>query len=151
MYNLSDIKNLEIVSLENIDLVINRIILTNNVTEQRGLILTNIQAVRLIKSKNYILKRLGRFETKNTTIDTVIYKFYNSSHIDKDNYVNTIEELIEIFYIYQNEFDNRLTDEQILEYMFCHFENECGGSLELLRYLYFDKLKLNLISGCNNE
>lgn len=151
MYNLNGIKTLEILSQKNLDLVINKIIQTNNITNQRGLILTNNQIIRLINSKNYILKKLGRLEPQNTIIDTIIYKFYDSSYIDEDNYVDTIEELIEIFYIYQNEFDNKLTDDQIIEYMFCHFENDCSGSLELLRDLYFDKLKSELINGCNNE
>lgn len=58
MYDLNGIKTLEILSQKTLDLVINKIIQTNNITNKRGLILTNNQIIRLINSKNYILKSL---------------------------------------------------------------------------------------------
>lgn len=61
----------------------------------------------------------------------MILAFYDSPFIDKDNYFETVSDLLDIFYFYQTEFSN-LTDEKIINYMRDSFDNLCAGSLEMV-------------------
>ena len=61
----------------------------------------------------------------------MILAFYDSPFIDKDNYFETVSDLLDIFYFYQTEFCN-LTDEEISNYMRDSFDNLCAGSLEMV-------------------
>ncbi len=56
-----------------------------------------------------------------------------SSYIAPSEYAETIAELIDIFYEVKEESYDLLTDEDIIDVMYNFFENESGGSLEVLR------------------
>lgn len=131
--------------LSNQQLTINEILDLNKFTEKRGLLLNEKQAISLINNRNRCLKELGRIEIGSGTLERIIYTFYTSSYIDKDNYLEILEELTNIFYLYQNEFDNKLTDEQIIEYIKKSYE-ECG-TIELLEGLYLENLRDKLLNG----
>lgn len=131
--------------LSNQQLTINKILDLNKFTEKRGLLLNEKQAISLINNRNRCLKELGRIEIGSGTLEKIIYTFYTSSYIDKDNYLEILEELTNIFYLYQNEFDNKLTDEQIIEYIKKSYE-ECG-TIELLEGLYLENLRNKLLNG----
>ncbi len=124
-------------------LLFNKIKNINNITNNHNLILKDNEIINLIDNKNKILKELGRFEIEDI-LDKIILTFYNSVYIDKYNYYDTIYELVDIFYYYQKELDNKLSDTEILEYMKESFDGICGGSIKLLSSLSLDNLKRNI-------
>lgn len=142
---MKNISYIERMLLSNQQLTINEILDLNKFTEKRGLLLNEKQAISLINNRNRCLKELGRIEIGSGTLERIIYTFYTSSYIDKDNYLEILEELTNIFYLYQNEFDNKLTDEQIIEYIKKSYE-ECG-TIELLEGLYLENLRNKLLNG----
>ena len=71
--------------------------------------------------------------------------FYDSSFIDKDNYLESVEELTNIFYKYQQEFYGVLSDEEILIYLKEEFDNIVMGSFTLLESDSLEKLKENVL------
>lgn len=142
---MKNISYIERMLLSNQQLTINEILDLNKFTEKRGLLLNEKQAISLINNRNRCLKELGRIEIGSGTLEKIIYTFYTSSYIDKDNYLEILEELTNIFYLYQNEFDNKLTDEQIIEYIKKSYE-ECG-TIELLEGLYLENLRNKLLNG----
>lgn len=142
---MKNISYIERMLLSNQQLTINEILDLNKFTEKRGLLLNEKQAISLINNRNRCLKELGRIEIGSGTLERIIYTFYTSSYIDKDNYLEILEELTNIFYLYQNEFDNKLTDEQIIEYIKKSYE-ECG-TIELLEGLYLENLRDKLLNG----
>ena len=142
---MKNISYIERMLLSNQQLTINEILDLNKFTEKRGLLLSEKQAISLINNRNRYLKELGRIEIGSGTLERIIYTFYTSSYIDKDNYLEILEELTNIFYLYQNEFDNKLTDEQIIEYIKKSSE-ECG-TIELLEGLYLENLRDKLLNG----
>ncbi len=142
---MKNISYIERMLLSNQQLTINEILNLNKFTEKRGLLLNEKQAISLINNRNRCLKELGRIEIGSGTLERIIYTFYTSSYIDKDNYLEILEELTNIFYLYQNEFDNKLTDEQIIEYIKKSYE-ECG-TIELLEGLYLENLRDKLLNG----
>lgn len=125
---------------------INNLIKMNDITKDKNLVLSKEEIILLIENKNNVLKDIGRVEIGKSIIDDIVYSFYISEYIDSNNYFETINELISIFYMYQDKFSDYLIDEEIIKYMSDSFD-EVGGSLELLSSVSFDKLNTKIIYG----
>lgn len=117
----------------------------NEITKDKGLYLSEKDVEDLIVNKAIILKENGRVEVGGTTIRNIIELFYDSSFIDKDNYLESIEELTNIFYKYQQEFYGVLSDEELLIYLKEEFDNIVMGSFTLLESDSLEKLKENVL------
>lgn len=118
----------------------------NEITKDKNLVLSQKEILMLIENKNNTLKDIGRVEIGKSIIDDLVYAFYDSDYIDSDNYFDIINELVNIFYMYQDKFSDYLTDEEIIEYLRNNFD-EIGGSLELLGSVSFNKLNTRIIYG----
>ncbi len=53
--------------------------------------------------------------------------------MDQDNYVETLNELQEIFYYLRNETEDKIGDVKLINQMMDYFNGPCAGSIELLR------------------
>lgn len=51
----------------------------------------------MIGNRDNALKQLGRIELGTGIIADIIHEFYDSSYIDKDNYLELLLELTEVF------------------------------------------------------
>jgi hypothetical protein len=59
--------------------------------------------------------------------------FSTSSFIQQDSYVDTLNELHELFYYIKNETEDRINDMKLLHRMKEVFEEDCEGSMDLLK------------------
>ena len=118
----------------------------NSVTLNKGLSLTRRDIRELIITKNEVLKYIGRIEVQ-PIIEEIVLEFYDSYYIDKDNYKEIISELIRIYYMYTSYFDNRLTSEEIIKYMYKEFNGRCEGEIILLETISFEELKDDINKG----
>ena len=100
--------------------------------------LTKNMVSELIVNKNNLLKSIGLIEINNNVLKLIIKYFSLSSYIDKYNYNEVINELVEVFYTYRTYLSNKISDKQIIEYLYYHFENTCNGVVVLL----YDKMML---------
>ena len=100
--------------------------------------LTKNMVSELIINKNNLLKSIGLIEINNNVLKLIIKYFSLSSYIDKYNYNEIINELVEVFYTYRTYLSNKISDKQIIEYLYYHFENTCNGVVVLL----YDKMML---------
>ncbi len=125
---------------------INNLVNMNEITKDKGLVLSQKEIMMLTENKNNTLKDIGRVEIGKSIIDDIIYIFYDSNYIDSSNYFDTINELINVFYMYQDKFSDNLVDEEIIEYLRNNFD-EMGGSLELLSSVSFDELNTRILYG----
>ncbi len=100
--------------------------------------LTKNMVSELIINKNNLLKSIGLIEINNNVLKLIIKYFSLSSYIDKYNYNEIINELIEVFYTYRTYLSNKISDKQIIEYLYYNFENTCNGVVVLL----YDKMML---------
>jgi hypothetical protein len=73
-------------------------------------------------------------------IGKLIKAFCDSPYMNKQNYSETLERLLEIFYYYKNETDEKLSDNELIDYMKTFFNGSCEGSLELLESRELDSL-----------
>ena len=109
-----------------------RVMDTNQVTEQFGLALTQEDAGLILDERRNSLLEQKRIEFGEGIITKIIYEFCDSDFIDRSNYVSTIIRLQEIFYLYKNEMQDEMTDDELLHLMKEQFEQICFGDLEYL-------------------
>ncbi len=115
---------------------------TNQYTSKYGLQLSEEDTDVLIEEKNHTLKAERRVEFGQSVIPQIIYIFCDSAFISQDNYLNTLIRLQEIFFLYKNEMQDEITDEELLNFMKEQFEDVCYGDLE-----YLESTCLEIFSG----
>jgi len=125
----------------------NEIIKCNEFTADYGLVLTSHQAVELVETRSFALGANGRIEFGGGVIDKIIKEFCDSPYISMNNYVDTLHELIKIFYYYKNEILDLLSDDDLIKFMKESFNGICRGSIELLTDRELEKMANNLRYG----
>lgn len=105
----------------------------NEKTAPFGLMLTPEEAAQMIRVRNQLLYSYGRVELGFEVIRSLIDGFAASPYINDENYVPTLNELQEIFYYLKNETEDQIGDARLVEIMRQLFDEESGGSLELLK------------------
>lgn len=109
-----------------------KVVECNSYTNKYGLILTNEEALQLLNSRKNSLRQEERVEFGEGILTKIIYTFCDSPFIYQDNYVDTIEALQEIFYLYKNESLDEISDDELLDYMKQCFDGKCQGDLDYL-------------------
>lgn len=104
----------------------------NQYTERFGLALTEEEAKLIIQKRNDPLKEQRRIEFSDSITPKIIREFCDSDYIDQNNYVETIIRLQEIFYLFKNEMNDEITDDELLHLMKEQYEQLCFGDLDYL-------------------
>ncbi|MNI61826.1 hypothetical protein D3C73_1171150 [compost metagenome] len=87
----------------------------------------------MMVARNQVLYSYGRVELSIEVTKELIEAFSSSSFIQQENYADTLNELHEIFYALKNDTEDRISDMKLLHRMKRMFEEDCEGSLDLLR------------------
>ena len=104
----------------------------NEKTQRFGLCLTEEQARELVICRNNSLKKYQRVEFGSGILDKLIYVFCDSPYIDGGSYAETLEKLQDVFYAFKNETQDKVTDDEILNFMKEQFDGICCGDIEYL-------------------
>lgn len=104
----------------------------NKKTERFGLSLTMEQAKELIVCRNQSLRNYKRVEFGKGILEQLIFVFCDSGYITQDCYLTSMEQLQDIFYQFKNESEDKLTDDELLDFMKEQFETICYGDLDYL-------------------
>lgn len=104
----------------------------NQTTERFGLALTRQEARLILEERRNALAEQKRIEFGQGIVAKIIYEFCDSDFIDQSNYANTIIRLQSIFYLYKNEMQDEITDDELLHLMKEQFEQICFGDLDYL-------------------
>ena len=105
---------------------------TNQYTERFGLTLSETDAELLLSERSKILKTEQRVEFGESILPQIIYTFCDSAYLSQSDYAEMLIRLQEIFYMYKNEMQDEITDEELLNFMREQFENVCCGDLDYL-------------------
>ncbi|WP_310604431.1 DUF6323 family protein [Anaerosporobacter sp.] len=132
-------------------LELERVLSCNQKTEQFGLTLTPEDANALMETKQTSLKENRRVELGNSVLPEIIFAFCDSAYINQDNYVNTISELQEIFFLFKNEALDELTDDELLTFMKEQFETVCFGDLDYLRSTCLERFSRGIRCGYKTQ
>lgn len=119
----------------------------NAYTCRYGLVLTQTEAMALVETATQALQHNGRIEFGGGVIDKLIRVFCDSPYLSAQNYTETLQALVELFYYYKNETLDRLPDDKLIAYMKAAFDGECQGSLDLLENSALYRLTENLQFG----
>lgn len=122
----------------------------NEETLEYGLKLSDEDIKIIIRTRSEALRNNGRVEFGGVIIKKIISAFCDSPYISQYNYLETLDELIEVFYYYKNETMDEISDDELIDLMKRYFDNECQGSLELLRDRYLDTIAHNIKYGVEN-
>lgn len=105
---------------------------SNEYTKKFGVILTKEDAQALSVARKESLRQEERIEFGSGILPKLIFTFCDSPYVYQDNYVDTLERLQDIFYLYKNESLDELTDDELLDFMKKEFDGVCEGSLDYL-------------------
>lgn len=111
---------------------LDKVIDTNQITARFGLALSEQDAKLILEERKKALLEQRRIEFGEGIVPKIIYEFCDSDYIDQSNYVNTMIRLQEIFYLYKNEMQDEITDDELLHLMKEQFELLCFGDLDYL-------------------
>lgn len=104
----------------------------NEYTEKFGLALTQEQAQALVAKRNEALRLEGRVEFGAGILTKLIYAFCDSDYVSQNEWSDILGRLTEIFYLYKNETEDELTDDELIAFMREQYEEVCHGDLEYL-------------------
>lgn len=110
--------------------------------EEADLTLTGAQALQLLETRREALHREGLAEWGEGILPQLAKRFEQSAYLDRQTYAESLERLAALFYHCRAQAGERVTDEQILEFLSTRFEGICGGDFERLEELAQEFLQL---------
>jgi hypothetical protein len=105
----------------------------NKAAARFGVTVSENDARQLAEARNKTVKRLGRVEFAGGVIEKLIIVFCDSPYLDRDNFIEAVEEFIDIFYEFKNDSLDGEDDDEVIVLMKNCYENECAGSIDALR------------------
>ncbi|WP_074429411.1 DUF6323 family protein [Terrisporobacter mayombei] len=129
-------KNIILSSLQDksMNIVKNEILKINEESSVYGLILTSENVEEIIKSRGYSLKTYDRIDLNMDATKKIINKIYISQYTDKDDYVEIINDLQDIFYYLKNETLDKISDNEIID-IIGEFYEETSGRIDNVQNL----------------
>lgn len=128
-----------------------QVIACNRITKVYGLQLSENEAMELVETRNTALSELGRIEFGGGILPKLLLIFRNSPYLYKQNYTQTLNNLVEIFYYFKNEFLDRISDDELLLCMKDCFDKRCEGSVELLQGREMERLARHIRFGMDYD
>ena len=102
------------------------------VTAPYGLSLSVEQIRNLVERRFDALRDTGRVEFGGGILGKLVRAFCDSPYLTRENYEETLLELQDSFYYFKNESLDRLTDDELIEFMKQVFDGRAQGSLDYL-------------------
>lgn len=123
----------------------------NAFTGQFGITLTERQIQTLVEKRFEALNSTGRVEFGCGITKKLIREFCDSPFIMQENYEETVLELLDSFYYFKNESEDRISDDELIAFMRRHFDTTCQGSLEYLSGTTLEDLCRNTRYGYETD
>lgn len=119
----------------------------NEKSSRYGLTLTREEVGELVGYRNQTLRKYQRVEFGQSVLERLMEVFCDSQYLDTANYLESLERLTDIFYEFKNLSGDRLTDEELLNFMREQFETVCFGDLDYLEGTCLDRFAEAVRSG----
>ena len=97
-----------------------------------GMQLTQLQFQRLTQARRQALQDTGRIDFGGGVLDQLVYAFCDSLFVESRSFASFLEQMQELFYIFKNETQDAVTDEELIQALAALFNGEAQGSLEYL-------------------
>ncbi|WP_455544239.1 DUF6323 family protein [Intestinibacter sp.] len=96
-----------------------------------GLVLSEKEVNDIMKNTGETLKKIGRIETSTNALEKVITIVYSSPYTDKENYVENINDMQELFYYFKNQVLDLLSDDEVIEILEKAYDEKCGEIVKI--------------------
>lgn len=123
------------------------ILACNEETARFGLALSREEARELAMRRDESLRKWERVEFGRGILEKLIFMFCDSPYLDQDTYAEVLEQLQDMFYEFKNETLDRMTDDELLEFMREQFDEVCFGDVEYLEGTCLDRLAQEVRRG----
>lgn len=130
---------------KNLELEVNKLLECNRYLEEYNLHLTKDDVIVILSNRKETLKANGRIEFGKWAIEEIIKEFCDSPYLSEDSIVDVLNELLNIFYHYKNVTKDLVTDEEFIKFMKKYFDGDAHGDLEILRDVYMEKMRKNVL------
>lgn len=104
----------------------------NEISGRYGLCLSEIQIAAITQRRLEALAAAGRVEFGRGILQQLVVAFCDCPYIDSTTYEETLSELLDAFYYFKNESEDRISDDDLIGIMRHHFDNVCHGSMEYM-------------------
>lgn len=104
----------------------------NEISEKFGLSLSESQIKELVERRFEALRDTGRIEFGEGILKKLIYAFCDSPYLTQETYEDSILQLQDDFYYFKNESMDRISDDELIEFMKSVFDGRAQGSLDYL-------------------
>ena len=110
----------------------NEILDLNEKSQIYGLTLNKEDVKEIINSRDNTLKNYGRIELDIGITKMIIENLYKSQYTDRDDYVELINDLQEVFYYLKNETLDQISDIEIID-IIDEVYNNCSGRIDIVQ------------------
>lgn len=119
----------------------------NEKSSRFGLMLTEQEAQALMECRNESLLKYKRVEFGKGILEKLMFVFCDSQYLIRDHYLEALEKLQDIFYLFKNETQDRMTDDEILHFMREQFDGVCAGDIQYLESTCLERLSRAVRQG----
>ena len=123
----------------------------NDYSIKYGLYLSEAQIGELVEKRFEALRDTGRIEFGQGILKKLISAFCDSPYLTQETYEETILELLDSFYYFKNESEDRIPDDELIAFMKRHFDTVCQGSMEYLTGTTLEDLCRNTRYGYETD
>lgn len=104
----------------------------NKTTEEYGIVLSGKDCAEIAEFRTAALAENERIEIGIGAVKRIIEEFCESGYVSQKNFKETVEGLLECFYTIKSETDDKVSDDEAMEFLKYLFETEAGGDINKL-------------------
>ena len=108
-----------------------KLIKLNDESINYGLVLSENDVNNIMKHTTETLTKIGRIETSTSSLEKIIEIVYSSPYTDKENYVENINDMQEIFYYFKSEVLDLISDDEVIEILEKTYEDKKGEMFQI--------------------
>lgn len=101
----------------------------NGKTKEYGLMLSYKEAAGLAAARREALEKSGRVEIGAGVMEKIIIKFSRSQYLRQEDYADVLDEITQGFYLIKNDMMDRISDDELISFMYGCFEKHKGSML----------------------
>ena len=121
----------------------------NGKTKEYGLMLSPKDAAELAATRRTALEASGRMEIGAGVMEKIIAKFSQSQYLRQKDYADILHEIIQNFYLIKNDMMDRISDDELISFMYDCFE-KYRGSMLFINGMELEALHRRLCYGEDN-
>ena len=112
--------------------IAHELIALNEKTSEYGITLSEKDCAEIAEFRSETLRDSERIEIGVGAVQRIIEEFCESSYISQKNFKDAVAGLLECFYTIKSETDDKVSDDDALNFLRYLFETEAGGDVSKL-------------------